>query len=636
MIMNPLPGLGPILVVDDNPNIVKLIQVNLEFEGYSTVAAYDGKDALEKAEKVKPALLILDILMPQLNGWQVLEALKQNPQTASIPVIVLTAMGQKEDQKRGWELGVSDYITKPFNPMRLLEVVNRIIRPPLATSIITPSPVHPVTRVALVGGSHRATAILQTLLGNSRIQIVGVAVQHEEDPAAKLAGKLKIFTTTDPYALCRLPDVDLLIESEPHLLDLEKVRQTSPNLEVLRGYAAAFMWSLVEEKEASEERARDLVKELHTKIKELNALHEAGKTISSTMNLEEILLFVLNVMGELVNAEGGGIYLEENGEFLLRASKGNIQLPARSVHSTATMIFRSKKTLVVSGVAAEIPGVQVVLVPFIAKEKDLGFCALIFNRVVEISPGDLTFLSTLASQAGVAIENAKLYQDATESKRQIEALLSKLVYAQEEERKIISAEIHDTIAQSLVSAYTKVQTCQAMLGQSQEAVAIHLEELKKLLSESIKEIRQIIFNLRPSTLDDLGLIPTLEHYIKKFEAENKKQVLFSFAVPEEKLPPIVETYIYRIVQEALTNVKKHSNAQKVEIQLSAENGKLILKISDDGKGFNWDEVREQRKRGDSVGISGMMERATLLGGTLKIETMPGKGTQLFVEVPVKS
>ncbi len=621
-----------ILVADDNPNIVRVIQVSLELEGYQTILAYDGEEALEKAIQHQPCLIILDLLMPKKNGWQVLERLKINPVTSNIPVIVLTAMGQKEDQKKGWELGVSDYITKPFNPMRLLEVVNRTLKPRSRAAPYLPLESVPVTRVAIAGGGERGTAILQTLLGNSRIQILGVAETKHTDPMLNLARELKIPVFHDLYDLCHLPDVDLLIQTGTGLLDPDKVREISPDLEILKGYGAEFMWGMLEEKEASEERARALVKELHTKVKELNALYEAGKTMGSVMDLNLIFSSALTWMGDQINAESGLIFMNENGIFPARASRGNAPLFTAS-RSAKELAFKTGKPVLVSGVACDIPAVYVVLVPMATKEKKLGFAALLFSQKIEISEGDLTFLATLASQAAITIENAKLYEDATQSRKQIEALLSKVINAQEEERKRISAELHDSIAQSLVSMHTKIQTCQAVLTRAQEEGMVQLEELKKQISESIQEVRQIIFNLRPSTLDDLGLITTLEHYLKKFEAENRIQVDFQVYLEKKKLSPALETALYRIVQEALTNIKKHSYASKAEVCLKSGNGKIQLKISDNGKEGIQKDPDGGIHKGESVGITGMKERSALLGGTFKMERIPGGGTFILVEVP---
>ena len=115
-----------ILAVDDEKHIVRLIQVNLERAGYEVGTAYDGLEALKAVEENRPDLIVLDVMMPQLDGFETLKRLKANPNTSEIPVIMLTAKSQDADVFRGWQSGVDGYLTKPFNPMELLAFVKRI------------------------------------------------------------------------------------------------------------------------------------------------------------------------------------------------------------------------------------------------------------------------------------------------------------------------------------------------------------------------------------------------------------------------------------------------------------------------------------------------------------------------------
>jgi two-component system alkaline phosphatase synthesis response regulator PhoP/two-component system response regulator VicR len=116
-----------IMAVDDERHIVRLIQVNLERAGYQVVTAFDGPDALKKADAERPALIVLDVMMPKMDGFEVLKRLQANPETRGIPVIMLTAKAQDADVFRGWSSGVSAYLTKPFNPLELITFVKRIL-----------------------------------------------------------------------------------------------------------------------------------------------------------------------------------------------------------------------------------------------------------------------------------------------------------------------------------------------------------------------------------------------------------------------------------------------------------------------------------------------------------------------------
>ena len=124
-----------ILIADDDPTIIKLLQVNLEMEGYDVVTAVDGQDAVEKAEAQRPDLVILDIMMPRMDGWAAREAMANTPGLGSTPVIFLSARAQQADLRRGYESGVAEYVTKPFDPTLLLDIISHVLagtyeRPP--------------------------------------------------------------------------------------------------------------------------------------------------------------------------------------------------------------------------------------------------------------------------------------------------------------------------------------------------------------------------------------------------------------------------------------------------------------------------------------------------------------------------
>lgn len=116
-----------ILIADDDPIIIKLLQVNLELDGYDVVTAEDGAEAVEKAAEFKPDLVILDIMMPRMDGWAALQELKRQPETAKVPVIFLSAKAQQDDVRRGYDAGAAEYLTKPFDPSELLSIIEQIL-----------------------------------------------------------------------------------------------------------------------------------------------------------------------------------------------------------------------------------------------------------------------------------------------------------------------------------------------------------------------------------------------------------------------------------------------------------------------------------------------------------------------------
>jgi signal transduction histidine kinase len=205
-------------------------------------------------------------------------------------------------------------------------------------------------------------------------------------------------------------------------------------------------------------------------------------------------------------------------------------------------------------------------------------------------------------------------------------LLEKLITAQEEERKRIARELHDTVGQSLSSLMVGIAVLDRLSDDEADSKS---RELQMLAGETLTQVRELSRELRPSALDDLGLSAALERYAEDFTLRYPGAVADIHADLPDRLPPAMETALYRIVQEAMTNAARHGHAKHVSILLVQRSGSVRAIIEDDGSGFDPDLVRRNQT---SVGIHAMQERAELLGGGLEIESGP-RGTTVYVEVP---
>jgi signal transduction histidine kinase len=207
-------------------------------------------------------------------------------------------------------------------------------------------------------------------------------------------------------------------------------------------------------------------------------------------------------------------------------------------------------------------------------------------------------------------------------------LLAQLINAQEEERQRIARELHDGVGQDLTSLMVGLKLLKQL--DDRQAIADKSEELRRVAGETLDEVRLLSRQLRPSVLDDLGLVAALERYTTEFSSHYPQLAVDLHCNLSQRLPLPIETTIYRIVQEAMTNVARHSGANTLSVLLSSRNGRVQAIVEDDGTGF--DSVAA-RQAGDSVGLHSMVERADLLGGDLMIESST-KGTTIYVEVPV--
>ncbi len=213
----------------------------------------------------------------------------------------------------------------------------------------------------------------------------------------------------------------------------------------------------------------------------------------------------------------------------------------------------------------------------------------------------------------------------------------RIIKAQEEERRRVARDIHDGPAQSIANVIISAEVCEKLLEEDLEKAKEELKILKEKVRAVLKELRRIIFDLRPMALDDLGLIPVLKRYIKKFETESGIKTQLTVLGEEKRLPSPLEVSLFRIIQEALSNIEKHSRASYCQIKLEIKPNRVNAVVKDNGIGFNVekklaDVYRDRERR---FGLLGMNERAELVGGTVSIRSKEGKGTRVFVNIPIK-
>jgi two-component system, NarL family, sensor histidine kinase UhpB len=217
-----------------------------------------------------------------------------------------------------------------------------------------------------------------------------------------------------------------------------------------------------------------------------------------------------------------------------------------------------------------------------------------------------------------------------EDGERLRALSTQIMNAQEEERLRIARELHDETAQALASLLVRQRVAER--SQDPETLQRTMADLRALTSEALEGVRRMALELRPTMLDDLGLVAALDAYARQFAQRTGIPVEVRATGRPERLPPETELVVYRVVQEALSNVARHSGATRAEVSLVAEQARVTVAISDDGRGFVLDAALDSRRR--SLGLFGMRERAALVGGTLELTSAVGRGTRVCLTVPV--
>ncbi len=241
--------------------------------------------------------------------------------------------------------------------------------------------------------------------------------------------------------------------------------------------------------------------------------------------------------------------------------------------------------------------------------------------------------------AGITTRNEKLTSEIVERKKaqdRLTKLSHKIIRLQEEERRRVARELHDGINQLLVSVKYKMENVEEKINKSKDGAIDDIHKAVSLLDGAISEVRRVSHDLRPSVLDDLGLVPAIENLSRQFEERNEivVDILGEDNEVFDRLPVDVETAMYRIVQEALMNIEKHANASKVSINLSHSENEVTIRIEDNGEGFNLQLAMRKPIATQSMGLRNMRERIELLQGTFFMHSDIGKGTFLEVTAPL--
>ena len=249
----------------------------------------------------------------------------------------------------------------------------------------------------------------------------------------------------------------------------------------------------------------------------------------------------------------------------------------------------------------------------------------------EFTQDDINFLESIANILAETNRSQTLLVKLQMTNEQLNLLSQRLVNAQETERKRIVHELHDQIGQSLTAVKITLESLKRSFPKHQADQAVN--DSIDMIGRALAKVRTLSFSLRPAMLDDLGLVPTLRWYLDQQANLGGFEVKLTAAPPDLTLVPFLEANCFRVVQEAVTNIHRHAKANLVEVGLRVADGHAELRIKDDGVGFNSAEALDRSHAAISLGLAGMRERALLIGGELRINSEPGKGTEIILSFP---
>ena len=364
--------------------------------------------------------------------------------------------------------------------------------------------------------------------------------------------------------------------------------------------------------------------------------------VTSELELDRVLPKVMEIAADLVGADGAVMALLDEEQNILRYPYVH-HLPPELGDVTVSkgeglsgQVMATGKPIVIDKYAAyrhAIPAfveaglTSVATVPVGSGERIFGALSILsIDQAKAYSNREIALLTAIGRQAGIAIENAYLYENMRYYAHQI-------TQAQENERRRIARELHDDTIQSLVALSRRLEALSASDGLLSPEAAGRVQELQTVTREMIERMRRFSQDLRPSILDDLGLLPTLDELTAELDREEGIHAELRVTGEERRLSSEMELTLFRIVQEALNNVRRHADANRVVIAVDISDSGVEIAVEDNGKGFVPPNSPDHPTAGGKLGLIGMHERARLLRGSLSVDSKPGRGTRVVISVP---
>lgn len=390
--------------------------------------------------------------------------------------------------------------------------------------------------------------------------------------------------------------------------------------------------------------------DLLRKNQQLAMLNKISATVNESLDLTEMLERSLAEVLRLTGIDVGAIFLlnESLGNLNLMAHQG-LSKEAAQLAAQLGMLDGSCGGMIERGQIAIVPDItlyrgkranslikehlrSLMHVPLTTKGCTLGSMCVATREKYAFTKEDEELLKAIGRQIAGAIENARLYAEVQHKEHVRAVLYKKIITAQEEERRRIARELHDDTSQALTALIFSAE--EGLESSDTIEIKQRLQHMRAIVQNTLDGVHQIIFNLRPSMLDHLGLIPAMRWFAETHLEPKGTRLTIKQETPVQRLSPELETALFRVVQEAITNIARHAAARNVELNIRVERDELCVDILDDGIGFEINTVTISPDSGRGLGLLGMEERLELLNGELTVDASPGAGTKVFIRVPI--
>ena len=383
------------------------------------------------------------------------------------------------------------------------------------------------------------------------------------------------------------------------------------------------------------------------RIAALTVLQNVARNLTSELDLDKLLREILHSAVMVLKASAGSLLLwdEVTNELIFEVTDGGAgealegqRMPADK--GIAGWVFTHGQPDIVHDVRSDERFYStideslghhtssLVAVPMITKGQGIGVLEVLNKKSGEsFDENDRDILYALAGQAAIAVVNARLYQEISDEKDRIIAL-------EEDVRKELARDFHDGPAQTLSAMIMSIELIETLPGSLSESAAVGLADLRTMATKTLHQVRNVIFELRPVILKTQGLEPALHSYVERLREAEDMNIHLKIEGLEERLPTRLEEICFSIIQEAISNVKRHANEKNVWLTAIRRGDEFQVAVKDDGKGFDLAEVEISYDRRGKLGLLNMRERAEMIRGRLSIESAPGEGTTITLDIPL--
>lgn len=399
--------------------------------------------------------------------------------------------------------------------------------------------------------------------------------------------------------------------------------------------------------ERENEQLRNGYASLSQRLIGLRMLQHITQDLVSELDVEQLLVRIMrSAINAVEGAAGALLLLDSTGHELIFSvveGGGGAALQGQRMPrdlGLAGWVITHNEPVIVADVHKDerffdqIPGIvgfevkSLICVPLVARGERIG-AIQVLNKAHGgyFDEDDLDLLTSFAAQSAAALENTRLYQDLKRER-------DRLIASEEQVRRRLARDLHDGPAQLLACLISDIEFIPKLLAREPERVEPELAALTPLAEKALRQVRTLLFDLRPVILETQGLVPALESYVQQQQALDDLAYHLEVSGSAGRLPSRAEQAIFAIVQEAVGNVKKHAAARNVWISVVAQDATLLVGVQDDGCGFDVPKLNREYDRRGSLGMLNMRERAEALGGKLAVLSQPGQGTSIMLTVPL--